>query len=143
MITTGLDTFDTTVQETNLWLKSLMADLDIPDRALAWDLLSATLHEIRDHLQPQTAAHLGAQLPMLIRGAYYEHWPVDKTPTKDRHKASFLAHISASCPTGAAVKPERVARAVFRLLAKYIDPGQVAKLIKMLPKELRGLLAFE
>lgn len=143
MIATGLDTFETTAQETNLWLKSLMQDLDIGDRALAWHLLGATLHALRDRLQPQSAAHLGAQLPMLIRGLYYEHWHVNETPTKDRHKASFLQHVSAGFPTGAAVDSEQAARAVFRLLQKNIDPGQVAKLIKMFPKDLRDLWIFK
>ncbi len=139
MIATGLDTFETTVQETNLWLKALMEDLDLDDRALAWLVLGASLHALRDRLEVQSAAHLGAQLPMLIRGLYYEHWPVNETPIKDRHKASFLQHVSAAFPPGVAVDAEQAARAVFRLLQKKTDPGQVAKLINMMPKELRNL----
>jgi uncharacterized protein (DUF2267 family) len=43
--------------------------------AVSWDdkyrtyrLLRATLHALRDRLPAQEAVHLGAQLPMLIRG---------------------------------------------------------------------------
>ena len=139
MATAGFDTFDTTVQETNIWLKSVMHELHIDDGALAWTLLGATLHALRDRLQPQSAAHLGAQLPMLVRGLYYEHWPVAATPTKERHKAQFLEHFAATLPPGVALEPERVARAVFWVIREKIDPGAVAKLVNRLPKELRVL----
>jgi uncharacterized protein (DUF2267 family) len=139
MATAGLETFDTTMQETNLWLKSIMRELQIYDGALAWTLLGATLHALRDRLQPQSAAHLGAQLPMLIRGLYYEHWPVAATPTKERHKAAFLEHLAAHFPPGSPADPERVACAVFAVINEMIDHGAVEKLVKMLPKDLRGL----
>jgi uncharacterized protein (DUF2267 family) len=142
--TAGLDTFDTTVQETNLWLKSMMHELRIDDGALAWTLLGAALHALRDRLQPQSAAHLGAQLPMLIRGLYYEHWSTAaNNPNKERHKAQFLQHLAAGLPPDAAVDPERAVRAVFGVMREKIDQGEVAKLVKMLPRELRGLWEAE
>lgn len=142
--TAGLDTFDTTVQETNLWLKSMMQELRIDDGALAWTLLGAALHALRDRLQPQSAAHLGAQLPMLIRGLYYERWSAAANhPNKDRHKAQFLQHLAAELPPSASVDPERTARAVFGVMREKIDPGEVAKLVGTLPRELRGLWGAE
>jgi uncharacterized protein (DUF2267 family) len=139
MTTAAVDAFDTTVQETNVWLKSLMQELQLYDGALAWTLFGATLHALRDRLQPQSAAHLGAQLPMLIRGLYYEHWPVAATPIKQRHKAAFLQHLATTFPPGSAADPERVARAVFGIIGQHIDHGAVEKLVKLLPKELRAL----
>jgi uncharacterized protein (DUF2267 family) len=32
------------------------------------------LHVLRDRLTPEQAVHLGAQLPILVRGVYYEGW---------------------------------------------------------------------
>ncbi len=116
-----------------------MQELQIYDGAHAWALLGATLHALRDRLQPQSAAHLGAQLPMLIRGLYYEHWPVAAAPVKERHKAAFLQHLAATFPPGPAADPERVAHAVFGVIRENIDHGAVEKLAKLLPKELRDL----
>ena len=72
MSTTGLAVFDKTLQETNLWLKELMVRLGTDDREQAYTVLKATLHAVRDRLGPENAAHLGAQLPILLRGVYYE-----------------------------------------------------------------------
>ena len=67
----GLDTFDKTVQESNLWLKDVMERLDTRDRHHAYSALRAVLHALRDRIGPESAAHLGAQLPMLLRGLFY------------------------------------------------------------------------
>ena len=79
MSTTGLDVFDRTVQETNLWLKSLMEKLVTDDRHVAYFALRATMHALRDRIGPDNAVHLGAQLPMLIRGLYYEGWRMERS----------------------------------------------------------------
>jgi hypothetical protein len=43
-MTTGLDAFDSTLQQTNLWLKDIMERTGTDDRHLAYQLLRATLH---------------------------------------------------------------------------------------------------
>ena len=62
MSATGLDVFDKTLQTTNIWLDEIMATLG-PDRQVAWHVLGAVLHALRDRLQIGLAVHLGAQLP--------------------------------------------------------------------------------
>ena len=85
MSTTGLKVFDTTVQETNTWLRGLMENLHLTDRQEAYHDLRVTLHALRDRLTVEEAAHLAAQLPMLIRGLYYE----GGTPTANRSRSAI------------------------------------------------------
>jgi uncharacterized protein (DUF2267 family) len=137
-MSTGLDVFDTTVQQTNLWLKDLMEQLGL-DRKHAYRVLAATLHAVRDRIGPDNAVHLGAQLPMLIRGFYYEGWHVAATPTKIRHKDDFLDYVNSEVFRGLGLDPEVAVRAVFDVMAKRLDAGEVDKLTNLFPKELREL----
>ncbi|MGD9502865.1 MAG: DUF2267 domain-containing protein, partial [Methyloceanibacter sp.] len=91
-MSTGLDTFDKTVQESSLWLKDVMERLNTTDRHHAYSTLRAVLHALRDRIGAESAAHLAAQLPMLLRGLFYEGWDPPGKPTKVRHERAFIEH---------------------------------------------------
>ena len=137
-MTTGLDTFDKTVQESNLWLKDVMERLNTYDRHHAYSTMRAVLHALRDRIGPQNAAHLGAQLPMLLRGLFYEGWDPTGKPTKERHESAFLAHIARELPRAPGPgEIEQGALAVLDVLSKHIDRGAAVKLAAILPQDLR------
>ncbi|HZV21779.1 MAG TPA: DUF2267 domain-containing protein [Hyphomicrobiales bacterium] len=139
-MTTGIDVFDTTLQQTNLWLKDLMTRIGTGDRHLAYKILRATLHVFRDRIGPENAVHFGAQLPMLIRGFYYEGWQLNKPVPKTRHVEEFLKAVEEEA--GRALGPDLQAKikAVFEVVADKIDHGEIEKLQKVLPEQLRTLL---
>ncbi|MCS6778988.1 MAG: DUF2267 domain-containing protein [Geminicoccaceae bacterium] len=139
MSATGLEVFDTTVQQTNLWLKAIQERLGSDDRHFAYLALRGTLHALRDRLPPELAVHLGAQLPMLVRGFYYEEWHPSGTPTRERHLDEFLDKVAKVFVREPPADVEAVARAVLEVLAARLDPGQVSKVIHALPPELRAL----
>ena len=139
MSNTGLEVFDTTLHETNRWLKIMMGELETDDRRLAFTALRATLHALRDRIGPANAVHLGAQLPMLLRGAFYEGWRLAGTPTHERHVDDFLFHIDGNLPPNSHVNAERAARASFVAMTECLDAGEVAKVIQLLPSEIRWL----
>jgi hypothetical protein len=56
------------------------------------------LHALRDCLIVDEAVNLGAQLPMLIRGFYYEGWRPEGRPFKYRHKEEFFAQVAKTLP---------------------------------------------
>ena len=116
-MTTGLDIFDKTVQESNLWLKDIMERLSTNDRHHAYSTLRAVLHALRDRIGAESAAHLGAQLPMLLRGLYYEGWDPTGKPTKERHELAFPAHIARELPRADTIEVEEGVRAVLDVLA--------------------------
>jgi uncharacterized protein (DUF2267 family) len=139
MSITGLEVFDTTIHRTHSWLKELMDVQGAENRHAAYLALKATLHALRDRLTAEEVAHLGAQLPMLIRGFYYEGWdPADK-PLKIRHKDQFLDHIRQELRGTDPVDPERTARAVFTLLSNRVSEGEIENVKQLLPSEIRDL----
>lgn len=94
MSATGLEVFDRTLHKTHAWLKAIMEELGTEDRHKAYLALRAVLHALRDRLTVEEVAQLAAQLPMLVRGLYYEGWDPTGKPLKERHKEAFLAHVA-------------------------------------------------
>jgi uncharacterized protein (DUF2267 family) len=139
MSSTGLDVFDTTLQKTNAWLNDLMQVLGWQDRHKVYLALKVTLHALRDRLTVEEVAHLGAQLPMLVRGFYYEGWDPTGKPLKERHKEQFLARIEQPFWDDDLVDPEWVARAVFTVLAERVAEGEIEDIKHVLPAEIRDL----
>jgi uncharacterized protein (DUF2267 family) len=142
-MTTGLDVFDATVQQTNLWLKEIMARVPGSDRHFAYQLLRATLHVFRDRIGRENAVHFGAQLPILIRGVYYEGWQPSKAPPKTRHLDEFLEAIEHEARRDMGGDLKSKVRAVFAVIANNVGEHEIEKLRKLLPAELQPLLQEE
>jgi uncharacterized protein (DUF2267 family) len=133
-----VEVFSTTVAKSYLWLKELMNDLDWEDHHHAYRALRAVLHALRDQLSVDEIAQFGAQLPLLIRGAYYEGWDPPHARVRERHTEEFLARIEeAMAPLD--VDAEQIARAVLRLLTRHVSDGEIADVRHSLPAELRRL----
>jgi uncharacterized protein (DUF2267 family) len=116
-----------------------MRVLGCDDRHKAYLALRATLHATRDRLTVEEVAQFGAQFPMLIRGFYYEGWDPTGKPLRERHKEQFLARISQEFRGDGPIDPERVARAVFKVLAGRVSEGEIDDVKHVLPAELRDL----
>jgi len=138
MSTTGLEVFDTTLQKTHLWLKDIMQELHTDSRQQAYSVLRATLHTLRDRLTIEETVKLGAQLPMLLRGMYYEGWTMAGKPVKERHTEEFLAHMREHFRNSTDLDSARAVRAVFKVLGKRISEGEIKDIGQLLPKELKA-----
>jgi uncharacterized protein (DUF2267 family) len=137
-IASGLEVFERTLHKTNTWIKELMQVLDTDDRHVAYLAMRATLHALRDRMTVAEVAQLGAQLPMLIRGFYYEGWDPTGKPFKARHREEFLERISQELGT-VDLAPEETATAVFIVLAARVAQGEIEDVKHILPAEIRGL----
>jgi uncharacterized protein (DUF2267 family) len=140
MAATGLDVWDRTLQTTNIWLDEIMAEIG-PDRQVAWHVLSAVLRTLRDRVPLGLAAHLGAQLPLIVRGVYYDQWHPAAEPERTRDLDEFLERVADKIHGIRPVDVQDATRAVFRTLSRHVDPGQSAKVIDALPEKVRALWA--
>jgi uncharacterized protein (DUF2267 family) len=134
----GLKVFDETLHKTNMWLKEIAQELSM-DRHGAYQVLRAVLHNLRDRLTINEAADLGDQLPMLIRGIYYEAWHPAGKPDKIRSRDEFLTGITTRIAMKQSIDAENAARAVFRTLENHVSPGEIRDVIQILPVEIRAL----
>lgn len=138
-MSTGLPVFDTTVQETNLWLKDVESRLPPCDRQEAYAALRAVLHVLRDRLPTEAVLGLSAQLPMLLRGVFLEGWRPAAGPTAIRDPKVFAGEVVEHLAPTFPCLPKDTVAAVFAVLAQQLDPGEVSKLGQYLPPRLRGL----
>jgi len=138
MSATGLDVFDKTLETTHIWLNEICADLG-PDKQVAWKVLSTVLHKLRDRLPIGLAAHLGAQLPLLVRGVYYDQFEPSKLPTECNSREEFVAEVAEWLSDTRPVDPDLAVRSVFRVLSRHISEGQVAKVREALPRSLKQM----
>ena len=138
MSATGLEVFDKTLQTTNIWLDEIMREIG-PDRNVAWLMFGAALRTLRDRLTVGLAAHLGAQLPLLIRGVYYDQWRPSELPVRMRSEQEFLECVAQELKDTRPVNPKKAVKSVFHVLNHHVDPNQVANVRDALPHDVRAL----
>jgi uncharacterized protein (DUF2267 family) len=147
MTATHVEAIDHTVQQTHEWLRDIAADLGIENRRHAYLALRGTLHAVRDFLPIDESAHLSAQLPMLIRGIYFEEWDPAKTPTgatENRTREHFLSNIETALDRALWDEEEGItavqaARSVLFVLSDRISIGEAEQVRQIMPAAVREL----
>jgi len=102
--------------------------------------LRAGLQALRDRLTVDDAAQLSAQLPLIIRGMFFEGWDPSATPLRIRHRAEFLALVREKYAPREDVPAEDIMRSLFRLLNRHVTSGEVSHLMLTLPEELTEMV---
>jgi uncharacterized protein (DUF2267 family) len=134
----AIDVFETTIQKTYEWLQDLMDLLGWRNEKYAYQALRGTLHALRDRLPVEISAKLSAQLPMLIRGIYYEGWKPAITPVKVRNPEDFLDFVYEHFNyTALSAYPdldvEGIVRAVFQVITHHVSSGEIYRIRQALP----------
>jgi uncharacterized protein (DUF2267 family) len=62
MSSTGISSLDQSIEKANAWLARIADEFATDDRRLAYRILRAWLHALRDRLTVTIAAHFAAQL---------------------------------------------------------------------------------
>lgn len=140
MPTTTLPVFDQTLHETNHWLRQIMERMRLGDRHLAYHILRNALQIIRDCLTTEEAAHLSAQLPMLVRGIFYERW----RPNRVDHTRFTRGHVFERLAVGlgayaSQISAEDAMSAVLDTVIENIDSEAAQKFVGMFPPILQNL----
>jgi len=138
---TTAELFTKTLEKTGRWIDDLMTEMGTSDPRQAYSVLRAVLHALRDRLTVDEAVNLGAQLPMLVRGFYYDGWRPEGRPDRYRHKSEFLLRVANAYGGLSATEQEPAVGAVFRLLSRHVTEGEIRHVRDQLPAEVRDLWA--
>jgi len=138
-----MDVFERAIQKADQWIDDLMARLRWDDRHQAYESLGAVLHVLRDRMPVGEAVDLGAQLPLLLRGLFYQNWDVSVSPEKYRHADEFLAHVRAALFDLRLefVPEEDLVEAVAGVLANRLSKGELESVRRVLPTDIRAFFS--
>jgi uncharacterized protein (DUF2267 family) len=138
MSASGLEVFDKTLQTTHIWLNEI-GEVVGPEKQREYHALRAVLSALRDRLTIEEAFHLSSELPLLVRGIFWENYrPVHK-PERYRSKEEFLEKVSSGLGQISPMNPEECTRAVFGVLERHVPEGQMADVKQMLPEDVRRI----
>lgn len=135
---TAASHFPHAAQQAQQWVNELADDLDW-DQRRASRLLRSVLHAVRDWLSPEEMADLSAQLPLLIRGIYFEGWKPTDVPVFERKKEDFVSRIEAEFADDRLYDTDAAIAAVFRLLNRHISHGEIIQVRNSMKKSLQQL----
>jgi uncharacterized protein (DUF2267 family) len=133
----GLETVESTTQKTHEWI-SRIAETEHMEKREAWKALRAVLQTVRDRLPVDVAVHFGAQLPMLIRGLYYEGWEPARAPIELTLR-EFLDAIQQEVVAERVFDPVEVTRDVLSVIATHVGGGEMDKVKHSFPVEMQNL----
>jgi uncharacterized protein (DUF2267 family) len=138
-----IDVFERAVQKADQWIDDLMDRMGWDDRHQTYEAMGAVLHVLRDRLPVNEAVDLGAQLPLLLRGLFYQNWNVSVNPEKYRHADEFLRHVRAALLDLRLefIPEETLIEGVAGLLGDRLSEGEMAGIRRALPSEIRGFFS--
>jgi uncharacterized protein (DUF2267 family) len=139
--------FEKYASTANTFVNDLAIELGTPeDRAHAGRVLRCVLHALRRRLTPAESFDLVAQLPMFIKAVYVDGWRLADSPDRNiRTQESFASAIFAEDQRAAVSdfgSPEAAlaaARAVFRVMRRYVSLGEANDVASQLPRAIRPL----
>ena len=138
MAITGIPTLDHAPQAFAEWLNEL-CDVLGWQKPRAYLLLCETLHAIRDFLTVDEAADLAAQLPVLVRGVYFDGWDPSRTPVKPRNKSDLLRRVESRFRKEPLEDSECAVAAVFDLLRRHVSWGEFQQVKQSMRKPIQEL----
>jgi uncharacterized protein (DUF2267 family) len=133
----GLETIESTTQKTHEWI-ARVAETAHMEKRDAYKALRAVLQTVRDRLPLDLAVHFGAQLPMLLRGLYYEGWEPSNVPIK-MSREEFLAAVQGKIVAGRVIDPLETTQNVLSVVANYIGQGEMEKVMHSFPHDMQSL----
>jgi uncharacterized protein (DUF2267 family) len=141
---TGIAAFDRTIQKTNIWIKELMQEMGWQNRERTYGVLRACLHSTRDILTNEEVTQFGAQLPTLLRGAYFDGWKSRTGPIRIKTVEEFydlvFQHLGAAQKHFSDDEIRAFTHAYFNVATKHVSSGEMLDVKAGLPKKVQNLI---
>lgn len=132
-----IEAFESSRQKTNLWLKDVADELRTNNRHQAYAALRAVLHTLRDVLPVEETAKFSGQLPLIMKGVFFDGWRPHKKPAR-LSKGEFYDKVRGRL-RGTGVEAAPAVRAVLLLFDTHLSAGEITAIQRVVPHEVRDL----
>lgn len=129
--------FQKPVAKADGWVREVARRMKWNDDETALKALRVVLHALRDRLTINEAAQLSAQLPMVVRGLFFESWRPHRNASLPGGLNEFFTEIDAHLPRLTPRDRKRAVQVVLDVLAHHISEGEVDDIAAVLPCDLR------
>jgi uncharacterized protein (DUF2267 family) len=131
-----MNLFQNAVEQPQLWVNQMMAELRTRDARDALHALRAGLQALRDRMTLEEVAQLSAQLPLMIRGLFFEGWDPTGKPLRLRKREEFLSLVRERYAPRHEAAADEIVRAVFHVLERHVSQGEMTDVMATLPEEI-------
>ena len=133
------DAFDSSLQKSNLWLKDVQQAARLRSRFQAYSAVRVVLHALRDCLPAAHAVKLSAQMPLLLKGIFFDGWRLAPKPHRlDRDQ--FFGRLRNELAVQPEIDPSLALEAVIVCLYRHLSPDAIDRALFVLPREIRTLI---
>jgi uncharacterized protein (DUF2267 family) len=137
MVRSGISNIDKSTQKTKEWLHEVQDELGWEDENMVYIAFRAVIQTLRDRLPVEEAIELADELPMVMKGLYYEGYTPKHKPEKIKNRTEFFQRVQQKSPRRP-IQTEEATRAVFHLLENKLSGGGEIKQVKgNLPKDIQ------
>jgi len=140
MTTRHVDVIERSTEQAHIWINDVAEQFGTEDHQLAYRILRAFLHAVRDRITVNESAQLAAQLPLLVRGVYYEGWRPSATPEGYHDRETFLRKVADEALLDGTTEASYAVAASATVLRRHVSEGEIKDVLAILPAEIRALL---
>ncbi|MET8911980.1 DUF2267 domain-containing protein [Micromonospora sp. NPDC004551] len=132
-----ISAFESSLDKTNVMLKEIESAYGWPkeQRNQSYAAMRTVLHLLRDRMPVGQSVEFAQQLPVLLRGVYFDGWQPENVPIK-LNRDDFLYEARQGFPYDVEGGTERVVQVVLDTLRKHVTQGEWEDVKSAMPRDL-------
>ncbi|MEV1332374.1 DUF2267 domain-containing protein [Micromonospora costi] len=136
-----ISAIESSIDKTNVILKDIENAYGWPkeQRNQSYAALRTVLHLLRDRMPVQESVEFAQQLPIVVRGIYFDGWQPQDVPVK-LNRDDFLYEVRQGFPYDVEGGTERVVQVVLDTLRRHINQGEWDDVKDTMPRDLARMM---
>ena len=142
-ISKNVSVFARTSHKSQEWISEMQRELKWLSGDSNYQLLRAVLQSLRDQMNVHETAHFAAQLPLLLRGSFYEGWNPQIAQISGRTKEDFLEAVKNKLSPGG-IPPkfelEDGVLVALNVIKKHVSAGEMKDIVGAVNPSLKEFI---